>query len=128
VLDDSEGQWVLEGGTDLTTGLPIVGVDIAPASWSVITPLSTMVSMIAAQNAMTVAQAASQILLATGLPSQLDLSSYDPMAGTSAGDTNGPVVESVRYRSRAGEQRGCGLVTEVGFHGRCQVGKDRAAL
>jgi hypothetical protein len=31
-------------------------------------------------------------------------------------------------RSRAGEQRGCGLVTEVGFHGRCQVGKDRAAL
>jgi hypothetical protein len=31
-------------------------------------------------------------------------------------------------RSRAGEQRGGGLVTEVGFHGRCQVGKDRAAL
>jgi YD repeat-containing protein len=34
----------------------------------------------------------------------------------------------VGNRSRAGEQRGCGLVTEVGFHGRCQVGKDRAAL
>jgi hypothetical protein len=37
-------------------------------------------------------------------------------------------LPQIGNRSRAGEQRGCGLVTEVGFHSRCQVGKDRAAL
>jgi hypothetical protein len=40
----------------------------------------------------------------------------------------GQCVNGYGNRSRAGEQRGCGLVTEVGFHSRCQVGKDRAAL
>jgi hypothetical protein len=49
-------------------------------------------------------------------------------ASLSTGKSANVLVVLDGNRSRAGEQRGCGLVTEVGFHGRCQVGKDRAAL
>src|SRR5205807_240775 len=89
-VDDSEGQWVIEGGVDTTTGLPEAGTHIAPATWGVITPLTTLVSLLFSTHGMTVSDASNQVLLAMGLPPQLDLSSFDPVARTLAGDSGGP--------------------------------------
>ena len=90
-LEDSEGQWVILGGIDVSTGLPAAMTLVAPASWLSITPLSTLVSTLAANHSLTIVQATSQVLLAMGLPA-LDLSDFDPFVETLAGNANGPKV------------------------------------
>jgi hypothetical protein len=92
VLDDSEGQWVVEGGLDTTTGFAMVASMIAPATWRAITPLTTLVSTIANTTGATIAVAKSKVLLAMGLSPQLDLANFDPIAGTLAANADGPLV------------------------------------
>ena len=81
VLDDSEGQWVIEGGLDTSTNLPMVTKLIAPATWTVVTPLTTLVSRISNATGMSIAAAEDQLLLAMGLP---------------AGSTSAALIQSLR--------------------------------
>jgi hypothetical protein len=92
VLADSVAQLVEQDGTDLVTGLPEVGEGIAPGSWSVISSLTTLVSLLYDNYGFTVSQGESQVLLAIGLPAQVDLSTYDSTGAILAGDPNGPTV------------------------------------
>jgi hypothetical protein len=92
VLADSEAQIVEQGGTDLVTGQPEVAEGIAPGSWSVISSLTTQVALLYDNYGFTVGQAESQVLLATGLPAQVDLSTFDSIGATLRNDANGPAV------------------------------------
>ncbi len=98
LLDDSEGQWIVIGGTDITTGIAPVGRLVTPASWEIATPLTTLTSAIAHDFALPLGDARSQVLLAMGLPGQLDLSTFDPLAETLAGNVLGAQVEAVHAR------------------------------
>jgi YDG domain/Cadherin domain/Beta-propeller repeat/HYR domain len=91
VLDDSEGQWIVFGGTDSSTGLPAVGKLIAPASWSVVTPLTTLVSTLVRNHSMTINDASNRVIEALGLPTT-NLSTLDPIATTIAGDPQAPPI------------------------------------
>jgi hypothetical protein len=90
VLADSKGQVVEQGGIDLVTGRPEVVAGVAPGSWSVISGLTTLVSGLYDNYGFTVGQGESQVLLATGLPAQLDLGTFDAIGATLAGKANGP--------------------------------------
>ena len=91
-IDDSAGQWVVQGGTDLVTGLPEVMELMAPGSWYAISALTTLVSLLSNNQGFNVSGAESQTLAAFGLPSTVDLSTYDPVGQTLAGDSNGPLM------------------------------------
>jgi len=97
-ITDTDGQIVVEGGVDLMTGLPEVTTLLAPGSWSVASVLTTLVSTLHNSQSWTVANAASQVLLATGLAPQVDLSTYDPIEETLNGDVNGPLVLAAQAR------------------------------
>ena len=45
-IDDSEAQLVIQGGTDLVTGLPEVIQLMSPGSWTAISPLTTVVALL----------------------------------------------------------------------------------
>jgi VCBS repeat-containing protein len=69
------------GGIDLSTGLPFTGSLTAPAGSTVVNPLTTLVVATAASApGTTVATATAAVLAGLGLPSGLDLVSYDPLA------------------------------------------------
>ncbi|MCA9199507.1 MAG: HYR domain-containing protein, partial [Planctomycetales bacterium] len=85
-LDDEEGNWVVYGGTDSSTGLPSVSQLTAPGSWSVVTPLTTLVSTLATQYGLAVSDAQQQVQTALDLP-PVDLSILDPISETLAGST-----------------------------------------
>ena len=87
-LDDAEGQWVIEGGVDTSTGLEAVTTMIAPAGFDVVTPLTTLVTTLAEDSGMTSAEAAAQVLQAMGLP-QVELGNFDPIAEAVAGNVDG---------------------------------------
>jgi Ca2+-binding RTX toxin-like protein len=96
-LDDDEGQWVVSGGIDSSTGLPAVNKLIAPATYRVVTPLTTLISELAANYALSLADARSRVLQAFGL-SDVDLSTLDPIAQTIAGDSLAPEVFAAHAR------------------------------
>ena len=62
LLDDTEGQWVICDGVDSSTGLPAVISAVIPASWTMVTPLTSLVSSLAVQYSLTIPAAASQVL------------------------------------------------------------------
>ena len=97
LLDDTEGQWVVFGGTDSSTGLPAVNKLISPASWSAVTPLTTLVATLVANHGYTVNGAMSRVKEALGLPA-VDLSDLVPIASTLAGDPNAPQVFAAHAR------------------------------
>ncbi|MFM1855593.1 MAG: hypothetical protein RLZ83_902, partial [Pseudomonadota bacterium] len=86
---DVSGPLVATGGTDLSTGLPFVGVLKAPAGSTVVTPLTTLVAEIVEQTDVNVAEAQTTVFKATGLSAldgQIDLSSFDPVAAAAGSD------------------------------------------
>ena len=86
---DVTGNLVAMGGTDISTGLPFVGVLRAPAGSTVVTPLTTLVNELMGNGA-TAAQAQESVLKALGLEalnSKLDLTTFDPLAQP-AGDAD----------------------------------------
>jgi VCBS repeat-containing protein len=89
-LVGGSGPLIAFGGVDTSTGLPFLGELSAPASYSVITPLTTLVEDLQVQGT---ASPANKVLAAFGLPSTLDLSSLDPIAAVKAGDTAGAAAE-----------------------------------
>lgn len=96
VLDDDEGRWVIEGGIDGSTGLPIVGQLAAPATWQIASPLTTLVSSLAT-NGTTFDAASDQVRMALNLPA-LELDRLDALAETLAGDANGARVLASQAR------------------------------
>jgi hypothetical protein len=96
-LDDSEGQWVIEGGVDITTGAPAPMLLIAPASWKTVTPLTTLVTMLSASGSMSLADASSRVLTALSIP-QVNLSNFDPEAEAVAGNPVGAQFFGVHAR------------------------------
>ncbi|TWU33899.1 Ig-like domain-containing protein [Novipirellula artificiosorum] len=97
LLDDDEGQWVVFGGTDSSTGLPAVSQLSAPASWSVVSPLTTLVSLLRTNYGMSSSDATGRVRQALGL-AEVDLSTLDPIAGTIAGQPDAPEVFAAHAR------------------------------
>jgi VCBS repeat-containing protein len=81
------------GGVDISTNLPFVGSLRAPAGSTIINPLTTLVTAtLASAPDLSVAQAATAVAAALGLPQAVDLTTYDPLARP-AGDTTAIVVQ-----------------------------------
>jgi autotransporter passenger strand-loop-strand repeat protein len=72
------------GGIDTFTGLPFKGQLSAPAGYSVVTPLTTLVDDL---TTLGVSSADQRVLAAFGLSPSLDLSNLDPIIAAITGDT-----------------------------------------
>lgn len=75
------GKVIAFGGIDIMTGKSFKGVLTAPAGATVVNPLTTLVeAMLSGGHAGTVQQATDAVQQALGLPEELDVLSYDPLA------------------------------------------------
>ena len=83
VLPGGIGTFVLFGGIDIATDLPFKGHLSAPSGSSIVTPLTTLV---VALDMRAVQDAQAKVLTAFGLDPTTDLTTLDPIAGTSGGD------------------------------------------
>ncbi|MCA9011876.1 MAG: HYR domain-containing protein [Planctomycetaceae bacterium] len=90
-LDDEDGQWVVLGGQFTATGLDVQTVTMSPASWAMITPLTTLVADLSSAHQVSTAAASTRILEAFGLP-QLDLSVLEPVSEMLEGNPVGGAV------------------------------------
>ena len=85
-LTGGTGPLIAFGGTDVSTGFPFKGQLEAPAGSTVVDPLTTLISGLQASAGLTVAAAEQKVLAALGLPSNIDLTTLDPIAGANGGD------------------------------------------
>ena len=91
-LFGGSGPLVMSGGTDISTNQAFEGVMRAPEGSTVVTPLTTLVVAIAEATAeasgqpIDFAAANSQLLEGLGLPADIDLSTFDPIAATLSSD------------------------------------------
>jgi hypothetical protein len=86
VLNGSaNGPLVASGGTDTFTGLAFGGKLSAPVGFSMVSPLTTLVSGLHAEG-IAVDQAQIDVLAAIGANPNYNLASYDPIAAMQAGD------------------------------------------
>jgi VCBS repeat-containing protein len=88
IIPGTSGPLAAFGGSDTSTGLPFKGQLSAPEGSSVITPLTTLLTALAADPS-----AQSKLLAALGLPSSVDLTSFDPIEAAKTGDANGAATE-----------------------------------
>jgi Ca2+-binding RTX toxin-like protein len=96
-IDASEGQMVSIGGFDIFTRQEITTPLIAPAGYSMISPLTTLTNQLMQQSAFdetppTLEQVQAQVKQALGLPAEVDLATFDPIAAMANGDPNGAKV------------------------------------
>ncbi|UPJ96392.1 HYR domain-containing protein [Bradyrhizobium sp. 172] len=94
---DATGGFSLAGGTEplvafgginTSTGLAFKGQLSAPSGSSVITPLTTLMSLLSSD-----AFAEQKVLSSFGLSSSIDLNTFDPIAAAKAGSADGAAVE-----------------------------------
>ncbi|MFH1873504.1 MAG: putative Ig domain-containing protein [Pseudomonadota bacterium] len=79
------GVIIATGGVNIDTGVPNVMVFKAPAGSTVLSPLTTLVQTMIAQNPGTsVATASAAVVTALGLAGGTDLTTYDPLAALAA--------------------------------------------
>ncbi|MGY4329402.1 VCBS repeat-containing protein [Bradyrhizobium sp. LB7.2] len=83
VLLGGSGPLIAFGGTDTSTGLAFKGQLSAPSGSSVVTPLTTLLALLA-----TDAIAEQKVLSSFGLSSSIDLNTFDPIAAAQAGSTD----------------------------------------
>lgn len=83
-LDSSDGQIVVQGGTDQATGLLFEGSLRAPAGSTVITPLTSLIAAVA--DFMPLEDAIALVRQALGLPDDIDPLNTDPIAAYVGGD------------------------------------------
>ncbi len=88
-----EGRLTLVGGLDTSTQLPIRVPMLGPSDWSAISPLTTLITLLAEEEEITPDDAAQRVLIALNLP-VMDISRYDAIASTMVGDGNGPLIFS----------------------------------
>ncbi|HYH20208.1 MAG TPA: Ig-like domain-containing protein [Azospirillum sp.] len=91
IITNPLGPIILTGGIDSATGLPMTGTMRAPANSTVITPLTTLIEKYAAPGDANASSAQSRIASMLGIPSDVDLTSFDPLASV-AGQTGGREV------------------------------------
>ncbi|MBD2185688.1 hypothetical protein H6G03_32270, partial [Planktothrix sp. FACHB-1375] len=93
-LDYTEGQFVqmggmdIIGGVDAATGLPMATPLTSTLNSTVVTPLTTIIAEMVQQGT-DPATAEAGVKAALGLPSGVDLGSYDPLEAIAKGDAQG---------------------------------------
>jgi hypothetical protein len=90
VLDLTEGLIVALGGTDTATLLPIETIFLAPAEARVVSPLTTLITMVA-QQGVPLEEAETKVQEAFGLEG-FPLLSFDPIQGVVDGSVTAPGV------------------------------------
>ena len=90
-INPSEGVYVLVGGTDAITGQTFTGTLKATPGSTVITPLTSLINALV-NTGLTAAQAETQIETALGLPSGIDLSTFDPVEAAQTGSADGQKI------------------------------------
>jgi hypothetical protein len=84
------GPLVAYGGTDTSTGLPFKGTLEAPAGSTAITPLTTLIALRQTEG---VSDPQVPVLSAFGISLLVDLTTFDPIAASIAGDVDGAAAE-----------------------------------
>ena len=87
-LIGAQGDLVLIGGIDISTGLAFEGTLRAPEGATVVTPLTTLVVSYAETQSTSVTQAEEDLKTALGLP-DVDISTVDPVALAVQGSADG---------------------------------------
>lgn len=90
-IDAGEGEYVAIGGTDAITGQAFTGTLRAVPGSTVVTPLTTLISAIVDTGALPEASE-TQVKTALGLPSTINLATFDPIAAAQAGSPEGLAV------------------------------------
>ena len=79
-IDPTKGQLVATGGVDSSTGLPLTTTFTAPADAGLVSPLTTLAQTLVRQSGLGEAAAAAQVRQALGLPADVNLYTFDPIA------------------------------------------------
>ncbi|WP_264477949.1 hypothetical protein, partial [Planktothrix agardhii] len=90
-IDAGEGEYVAIGGTDAITGQAFTGRLRAVPGSTVVTPLTTLISAIVDTGALPEASE-TQVKTALGLPSSVNLATFDAIAAAQAGSSEGKAV------------------------------------
>ncbi|MBD2484973.1 hypothetical protein, partial [Planktothrix sp. FACHB-1365] len=90
-LDFDEGEYVVVGGTDAITGQAFTGTLRALPDSTVVTPLTTLISALV-DTGLTPEASETQVKTALGLPSTINLATFDPIAAAQAGSPEGKAV------------------------------------
>lgn len=77
---------IVVGGTDISTGLAFDGRMSAPAGGTSINPLTTLMEAIMEQSGGTAAAAQAELATALGVPTDVDLTTFDMVGATLAAD------------------------------------------
>ncbi|MEG4215049.1 DUF4347 domain-containing protein [Microcoleus sp. Pol14C6] len=107
-IEPNEGKIVLTDGIDTSTYLPQQTPLFATPDAIVVTPLTTLLTELIEQGTDS-NQAQIQVKSALGLPSGIDLTSYDPLQAITQNDPNGLAV----YAAHASLQNTIFLVTDL---------------
>lgn len=90
-LDNDEGQWVALGGLLTATGITAENVQVAPATFDMMTPLTTIVSALMNRHGVGVDVASAMVVQAFSLNS-VDLAIFDPQEEILSGNADGAEV------------------------------------
>jgi hypothetical protein len=91
MVDSDEGQTVVVGGVDATTGLPLTSPLIAPRGCFVVSSLSTLMASLVNDHGFSLEDAQQRVREALGLP-EVDLTHFNVLAETAAGHPDAPAV------------------------------------
>jgi PKD repeat protein len=97
ILFPHEGILVASGGVVTLTGRPLEVQLRAPLGSSVITPLTSVLTAIVLDYGLDIADAQASLLVVLGLP-PVDLTQFDPIAETLAGNPDGPTLLGVHAK------------------------------
>ncbi|MDP2141729.1 MAG: calcium-binding protein [Gammaproteobacteria bacterium] len=105
------GKIIVYGGTDLMTGNPFQGLLSATAGSTVVNPLTTLVESMV-NSGQTVNEATTAIKGALGLPTNINLLSYNPLA-VLASSTATPTEKAVALSVQATSQQISNIITHT---------------
>ena len=80
------GSLVVTGGVDIATNLDFTGIMRAPVGYRVVTPLTTLVLALMEATGEGPEQAENDLLSVLGLPPDIDLTNFDPIAASLSND------------------------------------------
>ncbi|MGE3818629.1 MAG: Calx-beta domain-containing protein [Isosphaeraceae bacterium] len=92
VVNPDEGRMVAIGGVDTASGTVMSSPLIAPGGSFVVSPFTSVMSALVENHGMTLEQAAARVGEALGLPADVDLTRFDPIAATMEGLIDGAIV------------------------------------
>jgi len=107
-IDYTEGKIVITDGIDISTYLPLETQLSSTPESEVVTPLTTLIAELAQQGT-DPETAETQVKSALGLPTDVDLGSYDPLEAIANNDPKGVAV----YAAHASVQNTIVLITNL---------------